>query len=371
MTGSGQRGTQRIRYYDDQLLKAEDLQDDVAYEARMRELHVRTVHNTWGVALGFDIDVSKDGDAVLIGPGIAYNCSGRELISVRTLGIGLPAPPIGSQADAWWFDLVINYRGTADLLAGRSAHERCLGTGVSPIEEQPTWRWYFAGDATAEPPPILAEDVRLGDQVPLARFKIAAPRDGGRMKLVGKPDLSIRRNAQGLVRPHIAGGHLEGTFQHDPEQRAASLEVDTKAGGFSQTPRYFASLATHPFLAGTDPDAPDPEYLALLRLLLGPFLAIRAPSRDGFTLDVRFALSPFREMLGTTGLANMAVVEESTTAISEVLASRVVLPASVYWLGIESVGGCPPPWRLVQLFYLFTAMLSPMQMMVQDTMAWA
>ena len=71
MTRSGQRGTQRIRYYDDQLLKADDLQDDVAYEARMRELHVRTVHNTWGVALGFEIDVSKDRDAVLIGPGIA------------------------------------------------------------------------------------------------------------------------------------------------------------------------------------------------------------------------------------------------------------------------------------------------------------
>jgi hypothetical protein len=371
MTGSGQRGTQRIRYYGDQLLKADDLQDDVAYEARMRELHVRTVHNTWGVALGFEIDVSEDGDAVLIGPGIAYNCSGRELISVRTLGIGLPAPPTGSQADAWWFDLVINYRETADLLAGRSAHERCLGTGISPTEEQPTWCWYFAGDVTAEPPPALAEDIRLGDQVPLARFKIAAPLDGGRMKLAGKPDLSIRRNAQGLVRPHIAGGHFEGTFQYEPQQRAASLWVDTKAGGFSQAPRYFASLASHPLLAETDADAPDPEYLAVLRLLLGPFLAIRAPSRDGFTLDVRFALSPFREMLATTELANMAMVEESTAAISKVLASRVDLHASVYWLGIESVGGCPPPWRLIQLFYLFTAMLSPMRMMVQDNMAWA
>ena len=214
-------------------------------------------------------------------------------------------------------------------------------------------------------------DVRLGEQVPLARFKLAALPDGGRVKLVGKPDLSIRRNAQGLVYPHIAGGHVEGTLQHDLEQRALFLWVDTSDGGFSQTPLYFANLATHPLLAGTDQDALDADGLAVLQHFLGPFLAIRAPSRDGFTLDVRFALLPSGEMLGSTGWANIVAIMESMVPISAKSAKPTELRASVQWLGIESIGGCPPPLRLVQLVYLFTALLSPMRMMVQDTMTWA
>ena len=52
MRRSNAPNLQRIAYHEGQLLSARDLGDDAAYESRLRGLHVRGLHNTWGVAPG-------------------------------------------------------------------------------------------------------------------------------------------------------------------------------------------------------------------------------------------------------------------------------------------------------------------------------
>lgn len=148
MAGKQQTDSQRIRYFDGQLLTARDLRDDVAYEARMRGLHVRALHNTWGVALGLAVTVQNN-NVVKVSPGIAYDCRGRELFSARDLLIGPPPRPLGSQVNAWLFDLVIRYDESGER--GRADSVLCTD-GVNPGEERPLWRWRFAGDAVGFTP---------------------------------------------------------------------------------------------------------------------------------------------------------------------------------------------------------------------------
>ena len=46
------KSIRRIRHRQDERLLATDLNTDMAYEAMLRRLHLRSLHDTWGVALG-------------------------------------------------------------------------------------------------------------------------------------------------------------------------------------------------------------------------------------------------------------------------------------------------------------------------------
>jgi len=337
-----QNGTQRIGYFDGQLLTDRDLQDDAAFESRLRGLHVRAMHNTWGVALGFSVSRIK-GNVIEVGPGIAYDCHGREIISARTLNVGPPPAPGQSQASAWYFDLVISYR-EREPAAGNPA-QTCVGGAFNPHEERPAWRWRFAGDVNGVNGGSQArpEELRLGEEVPLARFVVSTRRQ------IGQPDFSVRRNAQGLVRPHIAGDQVEDRLEFSEAQAALTMTVDTSQAGFSQTPHYFARL-TLPGLLAT---AEDPELLRILRLLLGPFVTIRNAQRNSFQLDVRFALSAAQDFRATTVAANptarlMQLMEEDVS----------LLTAQVNWVGVESNRGCAPPILFPFLFLYFTPVVA-------------
>jgi hypothetical protein len=317
---------QRIGHFHGQLLTAHDLQDDVDNESRLRGLHMRAVHNSWGVAIGYTVTLPA-ANVVSIGPGVAYNCYGQEIISARAIGVGLPPAPSQSQADAWLFDLVIRYRMREDSRPGRD----CLAPGLSPRAEQPVWRWRFAGDAASDAvvTPARPEPLRLGEEIPLARFVVSAS------GIVSGPDFSERCHAQGLVRPHIAGGQHIGELVYVEEQFAFSLKVDTAAAGFSRTPYYFARLT----LSGILDTITDPQIVVLLRRLIGPFITIRDPRRKSFHLDVRFALS------GTN--------VRGASFAGDVFPSP--FSAEVNWVGIEANTGCPPP----PLPFFFFPFLTP------------
>lgn len=333
-----QGNTQRIGYFDGQLLTARDLEDDAAFESRFRQLHVRALHNTWGVALGYAVKRVAS-NLVEVGPGIAYDCRGREIISARTLNVGPPPAPAQSQAGSWYFDLALRARKREADESGQV--QACLGGAFNPREERPAWRWRFAGDASSAEgvPPAQAEAMRLGDEIPLARFVVT--QEG----TIGAPDFSVRRNAQGLVRPHVAGAQVEGQLAFTASQAAYSLTVDTAAAGFSQTPYYFARLTLPRLL---DAAAEDAEIAALLQGLLGPFVTVRNPQRTSFQLDVRFA---GRAPGAATGTAPPADVAAMLAGALEEDAS--LLTATVNWAGIEPNGGCAPPIETAFLFLLF------------------
>jgi len=326
MAAPQRQSMERIGYYDSQLLSARDLQDDAAYQARMRGLHVRYIHNTWGIALGYEVHISLGGDTIAVGPGIAYDGYGREVVSARTLAINLPGTPPGGPLAAAWWDLTIRYLDLPALLSGRDMRDTCGDS--RPNEERPEWHWHFAGaaDDLKAPVPPLAGDIRLGVDIPIARFRI---RIGGQ---VDAPDLSVRRYAQGLLRPHLFSAQLaagSGSIQGSPLNW--SLAVDASAGGFSQVPYYFATLADHPLGATSgfaSLFADKAYYSELMAQVLGPFVSIQSPGRSRFTLEVHMALP--------------TEAARSQWQSKQAPFGGGPIPVPVQWLGIEPTSGCPP-----------------------------
>ncbi len=294
---------ERLRHHHGEAVTARDLRDEAARELRVGALHVCTVHATWGVALGFDMRRSRNGTAVLLGPGIAYDRHGRAIVSSRTLTI--PAPSFTSVVPMA-VDLTIAY-----------------DTELTGREERPIWRWVEAGGAVGDGPP-LSPAVRLGIEVPIARVRIDA---GG----VSAPDFSLRRHAHGLVRPHVFGGRLlQGSVEVSGSPWCWRVKIDTSRAGFSTArPFYFASLAAHPLAPGSELVARlgmDPA--PFLRHVRGPFLAVQAPRTRDFHLEVRMGVTSaflFRLLSDAAGLRQ-----------------PLRLPVAIDWVGLEPVGGCPP-----------------------------
>jgi hypothetical protein len=322
------KNTSRVRYYDGQLLAAHDLRDDVDYEARMRGLHVRALHGVWGIALGYEIITAPNKKSITVTQGMAYDCSGREIVMSATLPLDVPQAPRGSTAQAWWFDLLIRYDDREAFGSGYVQRRPCPGTDSNFPRERLAWRWSYAGDAPTlfVKPLDFADDVRLGEEIPLVRVRVTNQGEFAEL------DLTVRRVARGLVRPHISGGRVrQGSIAIQGSPRHWTAWIETASGGFNTgSPFYFVSLVDHPWLSPSSGFAAitnmlQPEFL---QELLGPFITIKAPSRTGFILDVRVAANrdTFRRMPAAT---------HRSVGLN--------LPVAVNWLGIEPTGGCQPP----------------------------
>jgi hypothetical protein len=79
------------RHRDGEELAARDLAADVANEDARRALHVRAVHGTWGVALGFDVQPDDATHALAVGPGFGYDCRGRAIVSPQQVLVPIPS----------------------------------------------------------------------------------------------------------------------------------------------------------------------------------------------------------------------------------------------------------------------------------------
>jgi hypothetical protein len=163
---------------------------------------------------------------------------------------------------------------------------------------------------------------------------------------MGQPDLSVRRNAQGIVRPHIAGGRIpQGSLFIDGSPFAWSVSISTASGGFTGSPAYLVSLADHPFgessgfalLAGNGSWTQMSHDIQ--RALAGPFLSVRDPWSGGFRLEVRSGVT-------TQGISIVASPPAWLQALVLAAVGRFEfgwrLPVPLDWVGVEWVGGCPP-----------------------------
>ena len=79
----------RNRYFCGRLLTAEDLTQEQEYLATKRRLTNRLLHG-WGVVAGLDVTVT-DGPAVTVGPGVALDGWGREIVVVTATTEPIPA----------------------------------------------------------------------------------------------------------------------------------------------------------------------------------------------------------------------------------------------------------------------------------------
>jgi hypothetical protein len=214
----------RITWRDGQTLASGDLRDDQIYTDRLRHLHIRYQHRTWGVVEGLAVGFAGSA-AVLVRPGYALDIEGRELlVPVFTR---VPTPNIVASTTMY---LVISWN-TAAAGCAPTPDLATLCPGVRnplPVEQgQLSWK--------------TVTEVRVGTDVLLARVLIAAGR------LASPIDMSVQRFAATMNQPlfwsgsTMAGqtGWVDETNTLLPEIRT---DVDTSDGGFVSTHAYFVRL---------------------------------------------------------------------------------------------------------------------------------
>jgi hypothetical protein len=290
--GESPIGPDRVRFRDSQQLAARDLADDADHESWMRALHVRAMHDTWGVATGFALAVEETQGGVMVGPGVAYDGRGRDIVVADELRLAAPQPPASSPGLLAGLEvqLVCSY-------GGRGQRRHGLVCADESTVESAALRWVF--------PPGVApgrDTIRLGEDVPLGTFGLS--KDG---KLSG-PYLGTRRNARARLRPRVGSGEDSLPNHYWLEKNlGAKHKVDTSSAEFTTTPHYFAWLS---------------PAIAVNAGVLGPFVSIADPTPTGFTVDLMFALT---QVLGP---------------ITEMFVDQG--DVSLFWVGLEPYTGCPP-----------------------------
>jgi hypothetical protein len=302
----------RITYRDGQLLTALDLGDEHRREMRLRRLHSRYLHETWGIALGFEIRQEGAG-AVVVGPGYAVDSMGRDLLLAE--GLHLPVPNVPEQET---FVLTMSYQENTALCRCSTHVHLCPGNGLDPCAERPRFAW------------LRQDEVRFGPHVPLVQVAVLQG------VIQGGLDFRVRRNARALVRPHTGWGATEPgrTEWRNWQVRVrmplgSEAVVNTAEAGFTSTPHYFALLHGSIALGGLMDGPPglllpinvQPSQQESVRFL-DTLSFITDPAQDTFTY--RFiGLSP-----------------------------QMAQQMYISWFGVEPVTGCEPTVDLARLFDL-------------------
>jgi hypothetical protein len=278
----------RVSWFDGSKLAHRDLADAVAHEARMLDLHVRTVHDTWGIADGLAVSLDAGARTVRVSAGSAYTCRGESI--VLTAAVTIAAPPASVAGTV--FDLELVPVVPADGCT--TPPTDCGGEFVFP---HATLRWTSVATGASATHCACS----TSDAVHLARFTRLA---GGTL---GGPDLSRRRSVRALRRPHIATG-VAGAGSLNWKQGTAHLvaTIDTSAAGFTSTPTYFASITSVVPWQGA---------------IVGPFLSIGQATRTRFDVHLMLAAKP--------------------PALVMMFAEVPLIEAlEITWTGIESTSGC-------------------------------
>jgi hypothetical protein len=305
----------RITYRDGQLLTALDLRDEQRRHDRLRGLHVRYLHDTWGIALGFEVRKAEGNRAVVVGPGYAVDGTGRYILLAESIPIAVP-----SILDLTPVVLTMRYQEDAAFRDRPELAALCLRGGLDLRHERPLFAWR------------LPDEVRFGPEVPLVQVVVEAG------VIRGELDGRVRRYTQPLVRPYIGWGETEpgrtGWYQRDSENRL-EIDVDTSEVGFTRVPCYFATLqgdfsnrSGEPPLFQWDvwPTGTQPTFS------LETFNYITDAGREHF----RYQISIFSPGFMRAITASDAESRQWTVA----------------WVGLEPVSGCEPAVDYTRLFTL-------------------
>jgi hypothetical protein len=307
----------RVTYRDGQLLAARSLGDDRRDEARRRWLHVRHLHDTWGIAMGLTVHADQAGTAVVLGPGYAVDDGGRDLVLAN--GLHLPVPDIPGPTR---FVLTLRYLDDEAFQPAPGLVAVCPGGGLGVRRERPliTWR--------------APDDVRFGPEVPVVQVTAS----GGVIQ--GPLDFRVRRHARPFVRPHLRWGVTDGgrtgwrVWKAGEQKLGLEVEVDTADAGFLRAPYYFAALTgdVGPTVDGTPLTAPAawPAKTSVAFGLGGP----------GFLAKAEVARFVYR--IPTVG--GLPFTQEITPVQAEARGWVIV------WLGAEPAGGCEPELDLSKIF---------------------
>jgi hypothetical protein len=303
----------RVTYKDGQRLATRDMEDDRRREAWLRRLHMN-LHDTWGIALGFEVDKTDDGRGVSLKPGYAVDDLGRDIFQAEAIQLPVPAV-VGPER----YVLTLSYQEDAAFRERNELKNVCLGSGLDPRLERPLLKWR------------RPDDVRFGPHVPVVQILI----ENGTIQ--GELDSRVRRNARPWVRPHIGFGATERGrsgwrewVDGDDQQLGLELAVDASEAGFTKTPFYFATLYGDMLTETGDSSS---GGMPKNSMFLDGLRFVTDVRQDGFIYRIiRTDQFPAGE------LPSAAEAEEREWFIS--------------WFGLEPVTGCEAP---VPLFFFLAS----------------
>lgn len=283
------RQARRLEWVDGSALTWRDLRDAVGAEESMLALHMRGLHDTWGVALGLTTLLAGDQRSVLVTPGFAITCVGMSMLlpSAQVLG-----PPAGGGATATAWDLVLE---APAAMPG----DPCNRPTTCDLEVPPrraAVRWHRADTPLDQRAAVV-----------LARY-LRLPTG-----LLAGPDLDGRRGVRVLERPHIASGVVSaGSISWTTSGDGLLASVDTSDAGFTRPAVYRVWVASH-----------DPWPANVVGALVSAVSA------------------------GRTSV-NVQCLVPGTAAGG--VARTVAAGLSLGWLGVEPARGCPPAFTTTQIF---------------------
>jgi hypothetical protein len=97
----------RVQYHDNQILRLQEFTDEQDYHVAMRRRHNLSGH-AWGIASG--LNVTPEGDTVVIQPGFAVDGYGRELVLADPTQVVSIEPRADGQ---FTYDLFLSYQETS------------------------------------------------------------------------------------------------------------------------------------------------------------------------------------------------------------------------------------------------------------------
>jgi hypothetical protein len=333
MASFEKRQLQRVRYWQEQMLRSDDLNAQNADTAQHRWWHNRALHNAYGVYQGLvvaGVEVGGTLIAAAVSAGVAYDCCGRELILEAQQTVPLPVVASG---EAVVFSLLISYATSCGARL-QGSDGLCLSDAAVP-----------AGKGTVSLSWIRSD--RMNPRAGVSLTQLEFTRGGGRSL---SPKF-LPPSARALARPDIANGatlpsntkwapwvievgeHFELRTITSQLTVGVQARVDTSDAGFTQTPSYSA------WLAGALLDSSTGQLPPHL------FTSIDEESATGFTFRM-WAAPPSQSVLaGATATIVRSVAELPVSGGAQGLQAFTIFAKrqklSIRWLGVQMEAPAP------------------------------
>ena len=201
---------ERPQFFNGERLFAPDLQSVEAFNREMRWLHNRSLHQP-GIGSGFPVAGEKGERMVTVGPGLALDRGGREIVLTRELQLSIP--PVSGEEDGTpsYFDLTASYADELEETETRAGV--CSPSGVVRRREEPVFCWVPLHcearllDKQVEKRCLADEANRkailTGEKIVLAQIAVKE------CSLYERVTLNHRRSARSCRQPHVSGARTD------------------------------------------------------------------------------------------------------------------------------------------------------------------
>ena len=298
----------RPDFFDGQRLDADDLSSIYDFHRSLRWLHNRALHD-WGIAAGFGVSGEKGKAEVVIAPGYAIDCGGRDIVLAERTTLVVPAVAAAPTGGPVQYFLTASWLADDAIAPAETRDGVCAEAGAVRRPERPLLRFQNPRDPSAG-----ADRFRRGLDIVLASVLVED------CALAATPSLAERRDAHPATQPYVYAASTSAAetgwrfFPAVGVAQGVETIVDTSAAGFVKAPAYTAEVIGNRALSANGP-------------VIDGFVSIVQPTATSFTLRL---LLPRNLAMATLKLNPDAIFIPATLAVLQ-----KTLGWTVAWMGIE------------------------------------